>query len=127
MLELRSTCEHCNRRASPGSGRGAICSFECTFCSVLREGLLQGVCPNCGGGLRAPAGTAGAQSEGRQLPRQVPAARSSGIRRVDLAAHAAFVAALRRRPEGSTPGAARWPHEHDLAPAAASFGGGPAA
>ena len=28
-----------------------ICSFECTFCASCVEGVLQNVCPNCGGGF----------------------------------------------------------------------------
>jgi hypothetical protein len=28
-----------------------ICTFECSFCAACVEGVLQGVCPNCGGGF----------------------------------------------------------------------------
>lgn len=28
-----------------------ICTFECTFCLDCVEGVLQRVCPNCGGGF----------------------------------------------------------------------------
>lgn len=50
MLELRPSCENCQRALPPESEQALICSFECTFCSEC--GLrLQGVCPNCGGNL----------------------------------------------------------------------------
>ncbi|MCU0869274.1 MAG: DUF1272 domain-containing protein [Burkholderiales bacterium] len=51
MLELRPTCEHCNRALPPASRDARICSFECTFCVDCAEGLLHGTCPNCGGGF----------------------------------------------------------------------------
>ena|SRR5690242_4940916 len=51
MLELRPTCEHCNKALPPASTEARICSFECTFCHGCVEGVLQGVCPNCGGGF----------------------------------------------------------------------------
>ncbi len=28
-----------------------ICTYECTFCRDCVDGVLQNVCPNCGGGL----------------------------------------------------------------------------
>jgi len=51
MLELRPTCEHCNRPLLPDSTAARICSFECTFCADCVEGVLLGTCPNCGGGF----------------------------------------------------------------------------
>lgn len=51
MLELRPTCEHCNKALPPASLEARICSFECTFCAACVEGLLGNVCPNCGGGF----------------------------------------------------------------------------
>ena len=50
MLELRPTCEHCNRALPPESPDARICSFECTFCAECTA-QLGGVCPNCGGEL----------------------------------------------------------------------------
>lgn len=49
MLEIRPTCEHCNRALPPDSEEALICTFECTFCTTCVETLLEGVCPNCGG------------------------------------------------------------------------------
>lgn len=51
MLTLRPNCECCNRDLEPEAGEAFICSFECTFCRGCAEGLLGGVCPNCGGEL----------------------------------------------------------------------------
>ncbi len=51
MLELRPTCEHCNKALPPSSPEAMICSFECTFCADCVARVLDGVCPNCGGNL----------------------------------------------------------------------------
>jgi len=53
MLELRPNCECCNRDLPPESRDAFICSFECTFCRSCKDGVLEGVCPNCGGELMA--------------------------------------------------------------------------
>ena len=49
MLQLRPNCECCNADLPPGSSSARICSFECTFCAACVNGVLAGVCPNCGG------------------------------------------------------------------------------
>ena len=51
MLELRPSCEHCNKALPPASLEARICSFECTFCTDCVDGVLGNVCPNCGGGF----------------------------------------------------------------------------
>jgi hypothetical protein len=51
MLELRPSCECCDKDLPPDSSEARICSFECTFCSGCAEGVLDGKCPNCGGEL----------------------------------------------------------------------------
>ena len=51
MLALRPNCECCNRDLPPDSIEARICSFECTFCRACADGVLEGVCPNCGGEL----------------------------------------------------------------------------
>ena len=53
MLELRPTCEHCNKALPPASLEARICSYECTFCAACVEEVLGNVCPNCGGGFTA--------------------------------------------------------------------------
>lgn len=51
MLELRPSCECCDKDLPPDSREARICSFECTFCSACAENVLDGKCPNCGGEL----------------------------------------------------------------------------
>ena len=51
MLELRPTCENCNKPLPPDSTEAMICSFECTFCKSCVDEVLENVCPNCGGGF----------------------------------------------------------------------------
>ena len=49
MLQLRPGCECCNCDLPPDSTEARICTFECTFCRDCAEGVLAGICPNCGG------------------------------------------------------------------------------
>ncbi len=49
MLEIRPSCECCDRNLPPDSQDAMICTFECTFCRDCVETQLEGVCPNCGG------------------------------------------------------------------------------
>ena len=49
MLDIRPTCEHCNKLLPFDSQEAMICTFECTFCKDCVENVLQQVCPNCGG------------------------------------------------------------------------------
>jgi uncharacterized protein len=51
MLELRPSCENCNKPLPPSSTEARICSFECTFCESCVADILKNVCPNCGGGF----------------------------------------------------------------------------
>ena len=51
MLELRPSCECCDRDLPPDRAGAMICSFECTFCERCASDTLHGTCPNCGGGL----------------------------------------------------------------------------
>lgn len=51
MLEIRPTCENCNKALPNDSEEAMICSFECTFCKDCVETILYNVCPNCGGGF----------------------------------------------------------------------------
>ena len=53
MLQLRPSCECCDRALGPDSPDARICSFECTFCASCAESLLREKCPNCGGELVA--------------------------------------------------------------------------
>ena len=51
MLQLRPSCECCDKDLPPDSTDARICSFECTFCAACAENVLAGKCPNCGGEL----------------------------------------------------------------------------
>lgn len=51
MLDIRPTCEHCNKSLPHDSSEAMICTFECTYCKDCVESVLQHVCPNCGGGF----------------------------------------------------------------------------
>lgn len=49
MLEIKPSCERCQKSLPSDSTEVFICSFECTFCKDCVEGDLQNICPNCGG------------------------------------------------------------------------------
>ena len=51
MLELRPTCENCNKALPLDAKDAMICTFECTYCKTCVEDVLKEVCPNCGGGF----------------------------------------------------------------------------
>ncbi|GGI55848.1 DUF1272 domain-containing protein [Winogradskyella haliclonae] len=50
MLQIRPTCENCNKALPFDAEDAMICTFECTFCKDCVEKLKE-VCPNCGGGF----------------------------------------------------------------------------
>jgi uncharacterized protein len=92
VLELRPSCEHCDRDLPPASALARICSFECTFCAPCAEGVLGGVCPNCGGNFAPrPIRPAGRLESGSAVRVHRP---------VDLMAHAARVAQVTGAPTG---------------------------
>ena len=95
MLELRPTCEHCNRPLLPDSTAARICSFECTFCADCVEGVLLGTCPNCGGAFVPRPVRPARDLKGGNFLGKYPAGTVARHRPVDREAHAAFVAALR--------------------------------
>jgi len=53
MLEMRPSCECCDRDLPADAAGAFVCSFECTFCAACAARPLNGKCPNCGGGLLA--------------------------------------------------------------------------
>lgn len=94
MLELRPTCEHCNRALPPASTEALICSYECTFCAPCVE-LLGNVCPNCGGGF-APRPVRPAQNwKNDNFLGQDPASTTVKHRPVDLTRHRLFAERVR--------------------------------
>lgn len=51
MLDIRPSCECCDRTVAPDSTDVFICSYECTWCRDCAQDVLRGECPNCGGEL----------------------------------------------------------------------------
>ena len=49
MLEIRPTCEHCNKNLPNTSSEAMICSFECTYCKTCALEIFENVCPTCAG------------------------------------------------------------------------------
>lgn len=95
MLQLRPTCEHCNKPLPPASAEARICSFECTFCAACVDHVLGNVCPNCGGGF-APRPIRPARDwKGGNFLGTHPASTTVKHRPVDESEHAAFAAKLR--------------------------------
>lgn len=95
MLELRPTCENCNKPLPPNSGDALICSFECTFCRDCVDKVLHNVCPNCGGGF-APRPVRPANNwNDENFLGKYPAANKVIHRLVDRTRHAAFSARIR--------------------------------
>ena len=95
MLELRPTCEHCNKTLPPAAPDARICSYECTFCADCVEGLLQNVCPNCGGGFVPRPVRPVRNWKGDNYLGKDPARTEVKYRPVDAAAHAAFAEAIK--------------------------------
>jgi len=98
MLELRPSCENCDRDLPPDATDARICSFECTFCAACVANVLEHTCPNCGGGFaERPVRPALDWNGGNSLGRY-PASNVRKHRPVDHAKHAALLERI-----GSTP------------------------
>jgi hypothetical protein len=98
MLELRPTCENCNKALPPDSTEARICSFECTFCAACVNSVLGNVCPNCGGGFeQRPVRPSRNWKDDNYLGRY-PAGTRIRHRPVDIEAHARLAAAIRDVP-----------------------------
>jgi hypothetical protein len=98
MLELRPSCEHCNRALPPESAEAWICSFECTFCGDCVERVLRNVCPNCGGGFMPRPVRPSKNLKGDNYLGKYPAGTKVKHRPVDPAAHAAYAAPITKIP-----------------------------
>ena len=97
MLELRPTCENCNKPLPPDAADARICSYECTFCAACVDGLGN-VCPNCGGGFMPRPVRPAKNWKGDNFLGKDPASKKIRHRPVDPVAHAKFAAALRTIP-----------------------------
>ena len=98
MLQLRPSCEHCNRALPPDSAEAWICSYECTFCGDCVENVLKNVCPNCGGGFMPRPVRPKKNWKGDNYLGKDPASATVKHRPVDAAAHAKFAEPIRRIP-----------------------------
>jgi hypothetical protein len=94
MLELRPTCENCNRTLAPNATDAMICTYECTFCRDCAEVVLANVCPNCAGGFEPrPIRPQHAWIEGGP-PEPLPPSTTVVYKPVDPKAHEALVALI---------------------------------
>ncbi len=98
MLELRPTCEHCNKKLSPDSLEAMICSFECTFCRSCAQSLFGNVCPNCGGGFSSRPVRPSRNWNGENFLGKYPASATVKHRPADVAAHEELAAKVRSFP-----------------------------
>jgi len=98
MLELRPTCEHCNKPLPPNSLEARICSYECTFCTICADTVLDNVCPNCGGGFtRRPVRPARNWKDNNYLGND-PASNTVKHKPVDVASHTRFAGEIKSIP-----------------------------
>jgi len=98
MLELRPTCENCNKALPPDSLDARICTYECTFCATCVETVLENVCPNCGGGFVPRPIRPSRNWKGGNFLGKDPAGTRIRRQPVDRDAHARFAAAIKGVP-----------------------------
>ncbi len=98
MLELRPTCEHCNKNLPPSSQEAMICTYECTFCQSCVESILKNVCPNCGGGFSKRPNRPHNNLRNNNCLQNNPASDKVVFRPVDTRAHAEFAATVQSIP-----------------------------
>ena len=96
MLELRPTCENCNKTLPPDSTEAMICSFECTFCKTCVEKILGNVCPNCAGGFAPRPVRPATDWKGGDFLGNFPASTKVKHRPVDKSEHQEFAASIRK-------------------------------
>jgi hypothetical protein len=94
MLELRPTCENCNKALPADASDARICSFECTFCAACAEEVLHNVCPNCGGGFTPRPVRPARNWKGDNYLGKYPASTNIKHRPIDRDAHDRFADAL---------------------------------
>jgi hypothetical protein len=98
MLELRPTCEHCNKVLPPHSPEARICTYECTFCASCVDHVLSNVCPNCGGGFVPRPIRPSKNWKDENFLGKDPASTTIRHKPVDAATHALFSATLKTIP-----------------------------
>jgi uncharacterized protein len=95
MLELRPTCENCNKALPPDSLEARICTYECTFCGDCVINILDNVCPNCGGGFVPRPIRPSVNWKGDNYLGKDPASTNIRHRPVHPAVHAVFAAEIK--------------------------------
>lgn len=98
MLELRPTCENCNKQLPPNSTEARICTYECTFCAECVDTILHNVCPNCGGGFVPRPVRPTRNWKNNNYLGADPATTKVTWKPVDLAAHEKFSERIRAIP-----------------------------
>jgi len=98
MLELRPTCENCNKALPHDAMDARICIYECTFCAACVDGILGNVCPNCGGGFEPRPVRPAKNWKGDNYLGKNPAGTHIRHRPVDPDRHTKFAAAIRDIP-----------------------------
>lgn len=98
MLELRPTCEHCNKSLPPESAEARICTYECTFCAECVATVLNNVCPNCGGGFEKRPVRPSRNWRGNNYLGNDPASTVARHRPVDPLIHSEFSRTLQSIP-----------------------------
>ena len=98
MLELRPTCENCNKALPPDATDARICSYECTFCADCVHRVLDNVCPNCGGGFEPRPIRPANNWRGDNYLGKDPVSTRIRHRPVDPGRHREFAAAIRAIP-----------------------------
>ncbi|HET6724423.1 MAG TPA: DUF1272 domain-containing protein [Gammaproteobacteria bacterium] len=96
MLELRPTCENCNKPLPPNSTEARICTYECTFCAECVDAVLHNVCPNCGGGFVPRPVRPSRNWKNNNYLGANPATTKITCKPVDPAAHKTFSEPIRR-------------------------------
>ena len=94
MLELRPSCEHCNKMLAPDALDARICTYECTFCAGCVDTVIGNVCPNCGGGFEKRPVRPATNWKNDNFLGSDPASATVKHRPVDAQTHAAFSAEI---------------------------------
>lgn len=98
MLELRPSCENCNKALPADSLDARICSYECTFCVHCVDTVLSNVCPNCGGNFVSRPIRPARNWKGDNFLGHDPASTNVKYRPIDPEVHAKFAAQIKAIP-----------------------------
>src|SRR5262249_50149248 len=98
MLELRPSCENCNKPLPPDSLEARICTYEGTFFAACVDAVIENVCPTCGGGFVPRPIRPSRNWRGDNYLGHDPASTKVRHRPVDPAAHATFAAGIKNIP-----------------------------